>query len=132
VEYTDLSQMAHEFVAEATRGVLEKMGEFATSLRDRLNGSGLSERNLEPIRRWVESMREAVSVFKNERLDAMLRDLEGFSGEGITEDLSISKRLRDSMDEAMGGIIRAANEEVDIIAQQSVEALTSQKRRIEK
>jgi hypothetical protein len=132
VEYNDLQKMANEFVAASTRGILEKMAEFAKTLKQKIDNSQLSERNMAPIRRWIENMRESISVFQNKKLNEMLLDLEAYTGEGVANDVSVSDKLRNAMRETLDGIVNAATEQVDEIARESINALTSQKRKLDR
>ncbi len=132
VEYNDLQKMANEFVAASTKVILEKMSEYAETLKQKIDNYQLSERNMAPIRRWIENMREAISIFQNEKLDEMLLDLEAYAGEGVANDVSVSDKLRNAMRETLDGIVNAATEQVDEIAMESINALTSQRRKLDR
>lgn len=131
-EYTDLQQMAQEFVGEATRGILQQMQEFADSLRQKIEASGLSERNLTPIRNWIDNVRESVRVFQNERLDSLLEELESCVQEGTANDVSASSRIRESVSGVLAGISDASAEHVDEIIRESINGLTSQRRSLDR
>lgn len=131
-EYTDLQQMAREFIGEATRGILQQMQEFADSLKSKIESSGLSERNLSPIRNWIEQMRDSIKVFKNERLDQLLEELESCVQEGTSNDVSASETVRNSLSGVLSGIVEATTEHVDEIVRQSIDGLTSQRRSLDK
>jgi len=131
-EYTDLQQMAHEFIGEATRGILRQMQEFADSLRQKIESSGLSERNITPVRNWVESVRESIRVFQNDRLNTLLDDLESCVQQGTADDVSVSARIRESVSGVLDGVAEASTEQVDEIVRESIDGLTSQRRALDR
>jgi hypothetical protein len=130
-EYDDMNQIARSFIEESTRGVLDKMVEFAEKLKERVGANNLSDRNLAPVRRYIDAMRESVKVFRNEQLVRMLDDLEGWVMEGTGEEVSASSKIRGAMSSAMDNIILAGTEHVDEIARASIDAVTSHARQLE-
>jgi hypothetical protein len=130
-EYRDLNGMAAEFIAESNRGLLLKMREFAENLRARLSSSGVSDRNLAPVRKWLDDMREAAEMFHNDRINSMMNDLATWTEVGADELIRDSQNVRTQVDRALEGIMEATNGQIDEIAAASVASLTSFARNIE-
>lgn len=124
-EHRDINKIAEEFVKSSTMGIVERFSEFAQKLKVRIEDSNLSERNLKPIRKYLESLRESLFVFDNKELNTMIETMESWTMDGVSEDLSTSKKLSMAMSKAMDGIIDIAENQMDEIAMKSVEAITS-------
>jgi hypothetical protein len=130
-EYADMNQIARNFIEESTRGFLGKMVEFAESLKERINENNLSDRNLAPVRKYIDAMRESIKVFRNEQLVRILDDLDGWVMEGTGDEVKASSQIRGAMSSAMDSIITAGTEHVDEIARASIDAVTSHARQLE-
>jgi hypothetical protein len=130
-EYRDLNGMAAEFIAESNRGLLLKMREFAENFKARLSSSGVSDRNLAPIRKWLDDVKDIAGVFHNERINAMMNDLATWTEVGSDELIRDSQDVRRAVDTALDGIMEATNGQLDEIAAASVMSLTSFARNIE-
>lgn len=131
IEIDELQKMAQQFVYEATSGIMQKMHEFADSLKKRIEENNLTSRNMQPILKWIEQVRESVAIFGSEQLNEMMNDLEAVvSSDG--NDLRVSQRLRDTLSRTLDGISEAASEHVDEVARESIARLTSQKRILDK
>lgn len=131
-EYTDLSSMASEFIRDATAGILGKMSEFATHLQEKLGAENLSDRNMKPIRKWIEGVRESIEVFESDKLNNLLTGLEAWTEEGLADELSVSASMSRAMSDTLSGIVEAADDQVNEIAADAVARLTSQSRSIER
>jgi len=131
-EYRDINDIAKEFVYESTKGIVEKMGEFASNLKTRIEDSSLSERNLKPVRIFLESLKDSMEVFQNEKLTDMFNNMDGWVMESTAEDIFISDKVSKMAADAMGGIVKAADSQIDEIARASVESMTNFKRKIKK
>jgi len=131
-EYSDFSDMAEEFIRDSTRSVLEKMAEFAQSLKEKLELENVSERNMLPIRRWLESVRDAVSAFHNERLNSMVEEMEIWTEEGVASEVRDRGDMARGMMESLNDVITYSTEYVDDVVSESVAALTTQRRTVER
>jgi len=130
-EYRDINEIAREFIEDASRGVVEKLGEFAQRLKDRISKSNLQERNLKPIREFLTSLQDGLMVFENEQLTEMVNELDTWVQSGTAKDLKASKNLRGLMQNSMDKVISAAESQVDEIAKAAVDAITGHGRNIE-
>lgn len=131
-EYHDINEMASAFIEDSVRSMLERMREFAESLMNRIRDENISERNIAPIRRWVESIGQAIRSFENERLNQMLESLEIWSEEGVADEVSENVNAANNMRSMLEDVIVTCNEHVDEIASESIAALTKQSRTIER
>jgi len=128
----DLNYLAIKFVEDGTRAIMDKMKEFAERLKVKIEESNLDERNLKPIREYIEALRDGMMVFENQELNKFLEDMEAWVQDGTAEDVAGSSKLAGMMTSSMDNIIRAAENQVDEISKAGVEAILSYGRKIEK
>jgi hypothetical protein len=131
-EYHDINDMAEAFIEDSVRSIMERMKEFAESLQDKLAGEKISERNLAPIRRWVESIGQAIRSFDNERLNRMVETFETWTEVGVDSEVREYKNAADNMKSMLEDVIVTCNDHVDEITSESIQALTKQGRVIQR
>ena len=124
--FTDIQQVAEEFVRTQVAQMVEQMGRFSQSLMERIDMDGLSGKNLGPVRRWIENMRESAKVFESPKVDRIMTELESWVQE-TPEDDSMKAQMR----EAMKSISDSVVAEVDEIAKSSLKKMISQSRKLD-
>lgn len=131
-EYHDVNDMAAGFIEDSTRSMLDKMREFAEGLQTRLREEKLSERNIAPIRRWIDSIGQAIRSFENERLNRLVENLETWTEEGVDVEVRENRVASVNMANMLDDVIATCTDQIDEIAAESVAALTTQRRTIQR
>lgn len=130
-EYRQINQIAEAFIHENTKDIVSKFAEFATRLKERIEDTGLSEKNLGPVRKYIQEIQESIQVFENEQLQEIADDMESWTLEGTGKNIEDSKVLKKQMIDGLDKIIEAGETQVDVIAKASVDALTRFGRKVD-
>lgn len=130
-EYRDMNRIVEEFVAESAGSIVEQVKMFATKLRERIESNNLSDRNLKPIREFVESVSGSAKVFNNNEIDGILDELNTLVSEGNHIDLVENKNLNDMAKRFFDKVGSIADEKMEEIRRNAVESFTAYSRTIE-
>lgn len=125
MKYTDINDIARDFIQASTMEVMGKMVEFATNLKDRLENGSLNDKNLAPVRKYIEAIGESVKIMKSEQLENLVGEMEAWTLEGVSDDVKDSPHARTEMGNIMDNVIKMGTEMADSIVSESIAGITS-------
>jgi len=128
-EYRDINAIANEFIGDVTRSIVEKLAEMAAKMKERIQDSSITEKNLTPIRNYLDELAAGLSVFQNSQVNHMVEEMQSWTVEGSIDSI---RNMKDAVTSSMDKIIGAADEHMDAIVQESIDNITSFKRKIQK
>jgi hypothetical protein len=130
-EYRDINDVVKEFVAGQTEELINRFKEFADKLRERIESSNLNDKNLKPVRDFVDEIYQSSKILQNPDIDEALDGLAMISSEGNHTDLINNDRLKAAANKVLDSIDALAGEKLEEAKRKSVEMFTSHSRDIE-
>jgi len=131
VKYTDINDIAKDFIQASTMEVMGKLVEFATNLKDRLENGSLNDKNLAPVRKYIAAISESIKVLKSNQLENLVGEMEAWTLEGVSDDIKDSQNAKMEMGSIMDNVIKVGTEMADSIVKESIQGITSFSRTLE-
>jgi len=105
--------------------------EFADKLRTRIEENNINDRNLKPLRDFVNEIWESAKMLQNNEVDSLMEDLAGISTEGYHEDLVSVESAKQQAFKVFDKIDSIVDDRIDEIKQKSIDSFTKHSRTVE-